>query len=252
MNSFLDMINERELKIKKVSSQEYLDWLVEFTNKYNHWCDDTWLYNKNDINEVDYDNTILLSYFQSYINSIASKQNIFESLGNNGDEFSFYFKAKNNFYRIETICGQGSFTIITKLDNIDDNIDIVYLDEEMDEKLIQERELVQYIIINKDLIGQIDCSKFGVHIGHACTIVAMEEGNTDKFKRWYKNGKLQKKIVLTAPLKKLEKLEKDFYSVRDLGFTEVENGTLIAVSLGVMTRKEAKPYIKRLQLWKDS
>ena len=57
--------------------------------------------------------------------------------------------------------------------------------------------------------------------------------------------------MLTASQKKLEELEKDFYSVRDLGFTEVEENTLIAVSLGIMTRIEAKPFIKRMQLWKD-
>ena len=73
----------------------------------------------------------------------------------------------------------------------------------------------------------------------------------EKFKKWYKDGQLQKKIILTAKQSKLEKLEEQFYAVRDLGFTEVENGTLLAVSLGIMTRNEAKPYIKGLQLWKD-
>ena len=55
---------------------------------------------------------------------------------------------------------------------------------------------------------------------------------------------------MTAKTKKLEELEENFYSVRDLGFTEVENGTLLAVSLGIMSRKEAKPFIKGMQLWK--
>ena len=121
----------------------------------------------------------------------------------------------------------------------------------MTEDELKNRELIQYIIINKDYIGKIDSAKFGVHIGHACTICAIEESPSDKFKKWYKNGKLQKKIVLTTSTKKLEELEKQFYSVRDLGFTEVEKGTLLAVSLGIMTREQAKPYIKRMQVWKD-
>lgn len=251
MDNFLNLMQERQNKIDKASSKEYLDWLINFTNKYNCWSDDTWTYKKDEIDKQDYENTILLSYFQSYINSIASKQNIFEIIGEDGDEFGFYFKINNSYYKIDTITGQGSFTTIHKLDSIDEQIDIVLLDEEVDEKILQERELVQYIIINKDLIGKIDSSKFGVHIGHACTIVAIEQGNSDVFKRWYKNGKIQKKIILKAPQKKLEELEKEFFSVRDLGLTEVDSNTLIAVSLGIMSRKQAKPYIKRLQLWKD-
>lgn len=243
-------IKNRQMKEDKVRSEEYINWLFDFTNKHNFWSDDDWLYKQDELSKEEYENTTLLSYFEGYIDALSNEQNLLYE-DEDGDKIN-YFKLKNNFYKIYTYFGQGAITSIHKLkeDEIDGVI-FVKLDEEVTKEELFERELVEYVIINKDLIGKISTSKFGIHIGHACTIVAIEEGHTEKFRKWYNNGKLQKKIVLTASQKKLEELEKDFYSVRDLGFTEVEENTLIAVSLGIMTRIEAKPFIKRMQLWKD-
>lgn len=233
-----------------VSSEDYHNWLDTFIE--NHFCfsDDTWLYSQDEISKDDYKKVELLSTFFTYISNLAYEQNIFGT-GNEYD-LTFYFKMKGKNYRICNLMGQGSCTIISKMkdEEIKDDMIFIKLDEPLTEEEIKERELVQYIIINKDYIGKIDVAKFGVHIGHACTICAIEESDTEQFKRWYKNGESQKKIILTATTSQLEKLEKDFYSVRDLGLTEVEKGTLLAISLGILTRKEAKPFIKRMQLWK--
>lgn len=250
LNKYIsNYIKEIEEKRKIVSSDTYLTWLDKFIEENNTFCDDSWLYNQEEISKESYNNVILLSHFFSYVQELANKQNILTT-SEEGDDETFYLKLKNKYYSISTIYGQGAFTNISKIDKID-GLEIVKIDEDVSEQEIKERELIQYIIINKDYIGKIDAAKFGVHIGHACTICAIKEGNYEKFKKWYKDGQLQKKIILTAKQSKLEKLEEQFYAVRDLGFTEVENGTLLAVSLGVMTRKEAKPYIKGLQLWKD-
>ena len=48
----------------------------------------------------------------------------------------------------------------------------------------------------------------------------------------------------------LEKLENDYYSLRDKGYTEIKQNSLTAVSLGIMTREQAEPIVKRLQLLK--
>ena len=247
MSDFINYIEEQREKENKVRSIEYQNWLISFLDKWKRFSDDT----QDEIAKEDYKNTCLLSTFFSYIEKLAYEQNLFYEFEE--DEKIFYFILKKKKCFISVLFGQGVITsvgYITEKNN-KDNIHYVKVDEPVTETELKMRELVQYIIINKDYIGKIDAAKFGVHIGHACTICAIEENQTEKFKRWYKKGKLQKKIILTANTKKLEVLEKDFYSVRDLGFTEVENGTLLAVSLGIMTREEAQPFIKRLQTWKD-
>lgn len=241
-------INEMVENENKVKSTEYLDWLVSFLDIHKSFSDDTWLYDEDKISKEDYERVKLISTFFHYISDLSKEQFVPDVI-EEYDEEIYNFKLRGNYYQITTIVGQGAITFINKLE-YDENIDYVFVDEEVSSEIIKERELIQYIIINKDYIGKIDSAKFGVHIGHACTICALKEYNSNKFKRWYKEGKLQKKIILTAKTKKLEELEENFYSVRDLGFTEVENGTLLAVSLGIMSRKEAKPFIKGMQLWK--
>lgn len=250
IKSMIDKIEDKKNKYEFVKSEEYLSWIESFTKKYKSFCDDSWLYKKDEIEKSDYEKIELLNLFFHYIEELASLQNILP-IYEDVDDITYFFKLKNVFFKICIVIGQGAFTCIDRLENIEITSPIVKIDEEITNEELKMRELVQYIIINKDYIGKIDSAKFGVHIGHACTICAIEEKDTEKFKKWYQNGKLQKKIILKASTKKLEQLEKQFFSVRDLGFTEVENGTLLVVSLGIMTRAEAQPYIKRLQIWKD-
>ena len=122
-------------------------------------------------------------------------------------------------------------------------------------------ELIQYVVVNKDL--GMSAGKIAAQVGHVCTICAYHyliEDNNDiwckpknidktKFIHWY-NGD-QKKIVLEGHQKDLEKLvNQGFIFVRDAGFTEIPEGSLTAVSLGIMTREEAKVITKRFQLLK--
>ena len=120
-------------------------------------------------------------------------------------------------------------------------------------------ELIQYLVVNKDL--GMSSGKIAAQVGHACTICTYKYltedtdlswgGNfqldKDKFLAWYKGE--QKKIVLEGHQKDLEKLvENNFFFVRDAGYTEIPANSLTVVSLGIMTREEAKQYTKRLQL----
>lgn len=242
-------MTEIEEKKKLVKSEEYFLWLDIFTQKHPYFCDDSWNYNEDRISKEDYIKVKHLDYFFIYIRSLAYKQNILSS--SEDDDETYYFRLKNKIYKISEVSGQGTFTSLSLLEN-NNNVSIVKVDENITIEEIKNRELIQYIIINKDYIGKIDSAKFGVHIGHACTLCAMKEQNSEIFQRWYQNGKLQKKIILTAKTSKLEELEENFYSVRDLGLTEVKEGTLLALSLGIMTREQAIPYIKRMQTWKDN
>lgn len=243
LEKYLEDIKKNEDKVK---SLEYLKWLFKFTEIHNKWNDETFLYDKNISNE-DSENTQLILFFIDYVKERACEQGLFSIEHENhcyDDEYNF--KLLNNFYNIYSYSGQGTITGMKKLEETPE--EYVYIDEECPIELLKERELIEYIIINKSL--DISPAKIAVHVGHACTIATINQFNQKKFERWYDNGKNQKKIILSAHEKDLEKLEEKFYSVRDNGFTEVEKGTLIAVSLGVMTRKEASSYIKRLQLWK--
>jgi peptidyl-tRNA hydrolase len=107
-------------------------------------------------------------------------------------------------------------------------------------------ELVQYYIVNKDL--GMSSRKIAAQVAHVATIIASEECENSKFSEWYIIHN-QKKIILGGHKKVLEKLvEQGFYYIKDNGLTEIPPNSLTCVGLGVMTREEAKPFIKRLQL----
>jgi peptidyl-tRNA hydrolase len=113
-----------------------------------------------------------------------------------------------------------------------------------------ENELIQYILVNKDL--EMSKGKTGAQIGHACTICAVDltKSNDSKFNEWFNNE--QKKVVLGAHEKDIRKLiDLGFkYYVIDSGYTEIPAGSLTVLSLGIMTRKEAEQYTKRFQTLK--
>lgn len=122
-------------------------------------------------------------------------------------------------------------------------------------------ELIQYIVVNKDL--GMSVGKIAAQVGHVCTVCSEYylsfgrddswckpsaiEPDTTKYHLWYYDA--QKKIILQGHQKDLEKLvNQGFIYIRDNGLTEIPKGSLTAVSLGIMSREEAKPFVKRLQL----
>lgn len=111
-----------------------------------------------------------------------------------------------------------------------------------------ENELIQYIIVNQDL--GMSPGKIGAQVGHACTDCAIIESGRTLFNLWYKD--CQKKVVLEAHEKDMRKiLEMGIgYQIIDKGLTEIPPNSLTCISLGVMTRKIAEKYTKRLQLLK--
>ena len=113
-------------------------------------------------------------------------------------------------------------------------------------------EIVQYYIVNKDL--KMSAGKMSAQVAHVATMIAvyyamLEDDNTD-FWLWY-NIDNQKKIILEAKQKDLEKLSEKFFFVRDMGLTEIPEHSLTVVGLPPMKKSEAKQYIKRLQLYKS-
>jgi len=109
-----------------------------------------------------------------------------------------------------------------------------------------ENELVEYFIVNSEV--QMSPGKLSVQVAHVATKIAIGYPDSNVFYSWY--YKDQKKIILKGKEKDLLKLiDQGFEYIRDNGLTEIPNGTLTVVGLPPMTRKEAKQYIKRLQLY---
>lgn len=219
----------------------------------------------NDVSVISSEDDILyenknVSYIFDLILKEAKKQNVCYS----SDEpftYAYLYAVFNNIYaELTLLIGQGSFCSLKRCNK--ENVDIeklVFLDnnsvtaEELEtrKRIISSRELIEYIVVNKDAVRMqhITPEKIAIHAAHAATIFALECKDTDEFSFWYKEGKVQKKVLLQASEKEIRKLK--YYGVEDIGCNQVEAGTLIAVSLGIMTRKQRKetPVIKRFQLF---
>lgn len=112
-----------------------------------------------------------------------------------------------------------------------------------------ENELIQYFIVNKDLINDYGMStgKIAAQVSHACMLIALRDQNDENFQQWMNS--VMKKIILKGFEKDLVKLiEQGFLPIYDKGLTEIPENSLTCVGLPVMTRKDAKKYIKRFQL----
>lgn len=110
-------------------------------------------------------------------------------------------------------------------------------------------ELIQYIIVNKDL--DMSAGKIAAQVGHVCTICAFNDIDDNTFRLWFFGE--QKKVILQAHEKDMIKLIQQHgfdYFIHDKGYTEVPENSLTALSLGIMTRSEAEKYVKRFQTLK--
>lgn len=122
------------------------------------------------------------------------------------------------------------------------------------------QELIMYILVNKDL--EMSTGKIAGQVGHVITeyfydvwlnhsIKTMEISGKKPYQirenyiKWYNSN--QKKIILKAPQKLLEKLENNYFAIRDLGLTEIESNNLTAVCLGIGTRDEFYEKISKLK-----
>ena len=119
----------------------------------------------------------------------------------------------------------------------------------MKKNLADENELVQYYVVNNDLIKTYNMSsgKIGAQIGHASRLSCDRDRDKPLYKEWFNH--CMKTVVLKGSEKELLKLEaQGFIPVRDNGLTEIPRGSLTVVVLDVMTRIQAKSFVKKLQL----
>lgn len=121
---------------------------------------------------------------------------------------------------------------------------------------MDKRDLVQYFIVNQDLI--MSKGKTAAQVAHAATLSTinlMSSQSTfserhDDFVEWVQTG--MKKIILKGKQAELERLEKrGFLSIRDSGLTEIKSGSLTVIALPPMGKFEAKEIVGHLTLLKN-
>lgn len=91
--------------------------------------------------------------------------------------------------------------------------------------------------------------KVGAQTAHGATMAARTLSGTPDFEAWY--HQTQKKIILEAKSSKMEALLEAVpgsVKVVDNGLTEIPSGSMTVVVLPPMTREEASPFVRRLQL----
>lgn len=236
MSSYIDKMNT-------VETNEYMDWLVEFTDKTQnkYWSDDDYIYN-DEISEEEKYKIQLLSYFYSFVSNKKREQQIIFSQEDITDKDGFYeeiliFKLRNNFYKMFLAVGQGAFTSIEKLEIIPQKF--VYIDEEMPDEEKENNLLIEYIIINSEI--SFDKLELLDYVSSISTIVAIEENKKEEYNFWYKKS-LQKRMFIYLNNEELEILSKDFFNIK---YQETEK--IAIVSFGIKTKYESEKIINEIR-----
>ncbi|MFP7300337.1 aminoacyl-tRNA hydrolase [Neobacillus niacini] len=121
---------------------------------------------------------------------------------------------------------------------------------------MDKRDLVQYFIVNQDLI--MSKGKTAAQVAHAATLSTINmlspqspfPDRHQDFVEWVQTG--MKKIILKGKQTELEKLEnKGFFSIHDSGLTEIKSGSLTVIALPPMEKFEAKEIVGHLTLLKN-
>lgn len=242
-----NILVEENRKIKIVHSKKYLEWLVEFTDAQPNcaWDDEAIEFSPY-FSNYDKKYAALFSIFQTELEKLAKEQFVISLNTNKYEYIKYHFKLRGNYYETVILDGNGRISTIKKITTPCENF--IYVDEKIPPEIKKERELIEFIIINKDI--NITDPQYAVHIAHVCTNAALSQSKEEKFKIWYQNGKNQKKIILKASENILLELEDKFFATHDIGHNDIPQNALIAVSLGILSRKEAKKYIEHCELWK--
>ena len=123
-DSFKDYMSnyfkEREEKYNRVSSDEYIQWLYSYLNHEDilGFSDDDMQYAPE---SEDRENSLMLSYFLSYVEELAKKQRVL-NVPDEENEFettNYVIKINDMFIEVSTMCGQGSVSFAYKVNKPD-------------------------------------------------------------------------------------------------------------------------------------
>ena len=217
-------------KFDFVKSIDYLDWLSKFIDSSVE-VSNSEDFVKSITNSSDIKNISMLIDFAEYVKTLSgvySNNQVVKPIILTSDSLMYKFYYDSHYYDLILNYKEGYEVSIRYSERKPENIDYVRLSN-------KDFELVQYIVVNKDL--NMSAGKLAAQVGHACTICAVNEFGNALFTEWYRNS--QKKIVLAGHQKDLEKLESEgYYAVRDNGLTEIPSGSLTAISLGVNIKED--------------
>ena len=106
---------EKEEKERKVSSQEYIDWIYSYVSTNGGINDEEFLYSEE---SIDKENADVLEYFLDYIEKLAVTQRVLV-VTNEDLEFGeeVVVKIKDKYFNVFRMQGQGSWTYISLLEN---------------------------------------------------------------------------------------------------------------------------------------
>lgn len=106
----------------RVANKNYCNWLESFINNLPEgYNDEAWAYktlsHNKDFIEQDIKNEKDLLHFYKFLNIVADTQRVKEYYDDSFfEEYEYIFKYNNQYYKWNTIIGQGSITTITKVE----------------------------------------------------------------------------------------------------------------------------------------
>lgn len=110
-----DYFRKREEIEKKVSSDEYIEWLYNYVSENKHADEEGALYT---YKGIDAENGKLLGVFLDYVKNLAKQQRVLVVL----DEECYFssekvtIKIKDKYFEIFRMFGQGSWTSVNLLE----------------------------------------------------------------------------------------------------------------------------------------
>lgn len=135
------IIERNELRETLLESDEYINWLEQFTIKYPGFSDNDWLHHKKKLPKRDEINVEKLILFFEKIETYANNNYIYPNSTSNYN-YSYNIKHNNIGYNIGIVFGQGGWCFCNRIEPKDDFID--YNDiknniEQNNTKVIKER-----------------------------------------------------------------------------------------------------------------
>ena len=116
------LIARIKLRETLLITDEYIQWLEEFTQKYPNFTDNDWLYQKEKLKEEDSFNVEKLILFFERIENYADNNYIYPTKNNNHTS-SYNIKHNNIGYNIGIIYGQGGMCFCDRIEAKENFID---------------------------------------------------------------------------------------------------------------------------------
>lgn len=112
----IEKLHEREI----ISNDDYIDWLIKFTEEYPCFSDDSWLYCPEEISDENRKKVSILSNFFKVIDDYANMN----YLPNNETDFGYTYCINHNGVNLEVgmAIGQGTIFYVSRKEDDLENV----------------------------------------------------------------------------------------------------------------------------------